>query len=73
VIVDRTSRWGNPYRVGIEAADNLDAVERFRRHLNSHPDLVEDIRKELAGRDLLCACEPGEPCHADVLIEVANQ
>lgn len=73
VIVDRTSRWGNPYRVGAEAADNFDAVAKFRRHLNTHPDLVVDIRRELAGRDLVCACEPNEPCHADVLLEVANQ
>jgi hypothetical protein len=31
-----------------------------------------DIRAELAGRDLACWCPPG-PCHADVLLEVANQ
>ena len=28
---------------------------------------------ELRGKDLACWCKPGEPCHADVLIEVANQ
>lgn len=31
-----------------------------------------EIRTELAGRDLACWCPPGEPCHADVLIEIAN-
>jgi hypothetical protein len=34
---------------------------------------VEDVRRELRGRDLYCFCKPGEPCHADVLIEVANR
>jgi hypothetical protein len=34
---------------------------------------VNDIRRELAGRDLLCWCPPGQPCHADVLLELANQ
>ena len=30
VKVARPSRWGNPYRVGIEAATAAEAVERFR-------------------------------------------
>ena len=34
-----------------------------------HPD---DIRAELAGRDLACWCPLDQPCHADVLLEVAN-
>lgn len=27
----------------------------------------------LRGKDLACWCKPGTPCHADVLIEIANQ
>lgn len=27
----------------------------------------------LRGKDLACWCKPGEPCHADVLLELANQ
>lgn len=30
------------------------------------------IRTELRGRDLACWCPLGQPCHADVLLEVAN-
>lgn len=26
----------------------------------------------LIGKNLACWCKPGEPCHADVLIEIAN-
>lgn len=33
---------------------------------------VDDIRAELAGRDLACWCPLGQPCHADVLLELAN-
>lgn len=33
---------------------------------------VDDVRRELAGRDLACWCELGSPCHADVLLEVAR-
>lgn len=28
---------------------------------------------ELRGKDLACWCKPGEACHADVLLELANQ
>lgn len=31
-----------------------------------------EIRRELAGHNLACWCRPGTPCHADVLIEIAN-
>jgi hypothetical protein len=33
-------------------------------------DLVRDT---LAGRDLLCWCPLDQPCHADVLLRLANQ
>lgn len=33
---------------------------------------VEEIRAELAGKDLACWCPTWEPCHADVLLEIAN-
>lgn len=36
------------------------------------PPSLEDIRAELAGQNLACWCRPGTPCHADVLIELAN-
>lgn len=27
---------------------------------------------ELRGKNLACFCKPGTPCHADVLLEIAN-
>ena len=36
-----------------------------------YPD-PETIRAELAGRDLACWCPLAQPCHADVLLEIAN-
>lgn len=77
VIVDRTSRWGNPYSVA-----EYGRAEAVRRH---HDDLlagrleykgrritVDDVREHLAGRDLVCFCGLGEHCHADTLINTAN-
>lgn len=33
---------------------------------------VEDVVDQLRGRDLACWCKPGMPCHASVLLEIAN-
>lgn len=33
----------------------------------------QEIRAELAGRDLACWCPLDEPCHADVLLKIANE
>lgn len=33
---------------------------------------VEDVQRELRGHDLSCWCPETQPCHADVLLEVAN-
>lgn len=35
-----------------------------------HP--LNTIRSELGGRDLACWCPVGSPCHADILLELAN-
>jgi hypothetical protein len=32
----------------------------------------EDL-SELRGKNLACFCKIGEPCHADVLLELANK
>lgn len=34
---------------------------------------AEEIRRELAGHDLMCWCPLDQPCHADVLLELANR
>jgi hypothetical protein len=34
---------------------------------------LADVRSELRGRDLACWCPVGLPCHADVLLEIANR
>jgi hypothetical protein len=57
VVVARPSRWGNPYRIGGDV-DAAEAVRQFRDEL---------------GRDLACWCPLDEPCHADVLLELANR
>jgi len=49
------------------------AVELFEQDIEwgSAAFTVEQARDELAGKDLACWCE-GSPCHADVLLRIAN-
>lgn len=72
VSVVRPGPWGNPHKVIDD--DPSSAVEMFRSDLYGGRlrYTVEDVRRELAGRDLACWCQPGAPCHADVLLAAAN-
>lgn len=50
-----------------------EAVEWFRWYVGTWTDgRREEVARELRGRDLACFCELTEPCHADVLLELAN-
>lgn len=88
IVVARPTRWGNPFRVGDVVGPVWDcepirtrgqAVLLFigRRDRAGYPSDTE-IRYHLAGHDLACWCplEDGHgnrvPCHADVLLEIAN-
>lgn len=85
VYVGRGSRWGNPYKVGENLwtpqgfklwASHQDVVTAYREDLAIGACDVpepEEIRHELAGKDLACWCPPDQPCHADVLLELANR
>lgn len=70
VYVGRPSKWGNPFRLASEA-DRAAVVAKYRAWLLAQPALVAEVKRELAGKDLVCWCAP-RACHADVLLEVAN-
>lgn len=73
VFVGRPSWWGNPFHIGLAANPTAeDCVRRFRCERvpilqASRPDI-----SSLRGRDLACWCPLDQPCHADVLLEIAN-
>jgi hypothetical protein len=73
VYVGRPTKWGNPYRT--KPRPSAEAVDRYRSDLLAGrlPFTVDDVRRELRGKDLLCWCELDHPCHADMLLEVANR
>ncbi len=65
-------KWGNPYRVTPGGLTATVAVQLYTELLASSPNLRALARQELAGRDLVCWCPLGQPCHADVLLAIAN-
>ena len=86
--VARPSRWGNRYSIraareaGYKGDDRALAricVREFRADLHEQTrgpgaTLVQEaLRHELRGRNLACWCALDAPCHADVLLEWANE
>lgn len=85
VSVARPSRWGNPFRIApafeeegikIPAITAESAVECYRewisRALENWPP-TRDALADLRGKNLACWCALDQPCHADVLLELANK
>lgn len=89
VKVDRSTKWGNPFRVGetyptieeecptrilgeARCASTADAVAMFKAWATSEHGFDREEIEELTGKNLACWCKPGDPCHADVLLEIAN-
>ena len=73
VYVGRPTKWGNPYRPEECTAAEQGAVECFRILVESEPDTIAAIQRELRGKRLACWCSLDKPCHADVLAEIANR
>lgn len=79
VYVGRRTKWGNPYRVFGTVTAQM-AVDAYALAVRAGYDNVpgpEEIRAELAGKDLTCWCPLTDkdghpvPCHADVLLQIA--
>ena len=73
VYVGRPTKWGNPYRVEDCTDGAKGAVACFRILVEFEPETIADIQRELKGKRLACWCRLDQPCHADVLAEIANR
>lgn len=72
IVVARPTRWGNPFRVE-GTATRASVVALFELHaIGVYPWTKQRLRHELGGRDLACWCPLDQPCHADVLLRLAN-
>lgn len=73
VYVGRPTIYGNPFKsppFGRKAA--VDLYRRNIDHVGCRQEKLEQIR-ELRGKDLACWCKLDVPCHADILLELANE
>ena len=64
----RRSPYANPYPVKMYGL--AESLRLYRIHAEGFAAAA--LRRDLAGRDLACWCNLDQPCHADVLLEVAN-
>lgn len=88
VKVDRSTKWGNPFEVRRDGSRE-ECVRLFAIMLSGHicisvraglAELQRDYTvmakgqiKSLRGKNLACWCPLDKPCHADVLLEIANE
>ena len=88
VYVGRPSKWGNPFEIGLwygASGPNAEwsrsvyvdsretATAEYRRAIKrGHPGIPSDL-SEIRGKDLMCWCPIDQPCHADVLLDIANK
>jgi hypothetical protein len=87
IYVGRPSEWANHFRVGLvpcscrsagdcshntfNRATAQEAVADYRAIPRSEKRIAR-IRAILNGKNLACWCPLDQPCHADVLLEIAN-
>ena len=89
IVVARPSKWGNPFIVGkhgdrsrcvelfrllitghIAIGMDKECVDAQLLALS----WIQNNWRQLQGKNLACWCRlDGKPCHADVLLEIANQ
>ena len=81
--VARPTAWGNPFvvgsidhRTGERIVDRAHAVRLFEERWFGISfaglSMAEIASDELRGFNLACWCPLDQPCHADVLLRVAN-
>lgn len=93
VYVGRPSKWGNPFKVGLNSIGGFyktlnidDVLEHYKNFIDKQIRSKEALQivingiffnkpfdiTELRGKNLACWCKPGQPCHADILLKLAN-
>jgi hypothetical protein len=80
IYVGRGSKWGNPFHIGDPhpifgwPMIGDEVVALYRGAVEPHQLLLRVIDGRIPpGVDLACWCPLNKPCHADVLLEIANR
>lgn len=70
VYIGRPSEFGNPFVIGKDGT-RAEVIAKYRDWFLAQPEMVAKARATLVGKVLACWCAP-QPCHGDVLAEIAN-
>jgi len=77
IYVGRPSIWGNPFKIALGLCDTPQgAVNLYFDWLTNTLKggyLIKAAEESLRGKNLACWCPLDQPCHADVLLELANR
>lgn len=68
VYIGRGSKWGNPFRIGIDGTRD-EVIDLYEQWLLDQPHLIAALG-ELTGKTLGCWCAPHD-CHGEVLAPLA--
>lgn len=71
VYIGRPGPWGNPFVIG-EDGDRAEVIQRYEAWLLAQPEMIERMRSELRGKDLVCWCAP-LPCHGNIILRLLEQ
>lgn len=88
VVVSRPTKWGNPFVPGIRGRTVQECVDLYQIVANGflcvsvvkaliapQERLMKAVQHDLAelrGKNLACFCRLDRPCHADILLALAN-
>jgi len=64
IYIGRGSKWGNPYRIGIDG-NREDVIKMYENYLLGYTDLMNSL-EDLKDKILGCYCAP-LACHGDIL------
>ena len=78
VSVARPHRWGNPHHIGMCPVCGVEhtrdeAIAELLAEFQDNKGLQTQAWAQLKGKNLACWCKLDEPCHADVLLGIANR
>ena len=80
VYVGRPTMWGNRWKIGTWSNTLGRKVQTAQEAVDLYANLLfpEEyhrawVRENLRGKDLACWCALDAPCHADVLLKIANE
>ena len=77
VYVGRPTKWGNPFthaKASVLTQSYKKYITGFGDYTSAPKplDRTEEIKRELNGKNLACLCKLNQPCHASVLLKIAN-